>query len=189
VAWVRVHLRALLALGAAISVGAFLSVASHELNWTDATTFVVGGAMMFMLALFGVPLILLANDGVEASAAISSTQRSAYGRAPHDYPNEPSISDAVLAQASYEPTSDPLSPRSITYYGEDLTIWSINEVMSAERMGGDIHRNIDLHEGRLIYTMDFWSEPAEIGVVDELRLIDRAEYENDLPLSAAANGR
>jgi len=189
VAWLRVHLRAILALGAAISVGAFLSVASHELNWTDATTFVVGGAMMLMLAMFGVPLILLASDGVDAEDDTGGAWSAPYRLTAHRYANQPSISGTVLANANDLPIGDISSRVFTTSYWENPTIWSMNELMAGEQIGGDVYPNIDLHEERLIYVVDFSQElPDGVGPVDELSVIRGDEYENDLPLAAAANG-
>lgn len=51
--------RIALPVAGAVAVGVFLSAASNALNWTDATSLVVGCAMAAMLGLFGVPLMLL----------------------------------------------------------------------------------------------------------------------------------
>jgi hypothetical protein len=43
----------------AVGLGLFLSVASHELGWSTATSLVVAAALLFVLGALGVPLMML----------------------------------------------------------------------------------------------------------------------------------
>lgn len=58
----------------AVGVGLFLSVASHELEWSESTTLVVGIALIGVLALFGTPLMLL--PFAEAESDVRSKDRT-----------------------------------------------------------------------------------------------------------------
>jgi hypothetical protein len=53
---------------AAMLVGGFLAVASAVLDWSSASTLVVGVALVAMLGLFGTPLLLLDFEGLASQA-------------------------------------------------------------------------------------------------------------------------
>jgi hypothetical protein len=53
------RVRVALPIAVAIGSGLFLSIASHSLNWSDTSVFVVGAALAALLGLLGTPLLLL----------------------------------------------------------------------------------------------------------------------------------
>jgi len=74
--------RLVFAVAVVVMVGVFLSVASHELGWSQTTTFVVGAAMVVIVSMIGTPLMLLPAElrrAYEAQAAdlAQHLQRSA----------------------------------------------------------------------------------------------------------------
>ena len=50
---------------AAVFSGIFLAVASHSLNWSGTTLFVVGCGMVALLVLLGLPLIALTTTSCD----------------------------------------------------------------------------------------------------------------------------
>src|SRR4051812_32018999 len=89
--------RTILPIATAVAAGIFISVASHALAWSSATTWVVGAAMAALLGLFGAPLLLLplappvadgrspsTDDGPLAAEGLAATrsQTDSAGRDP-----------------------------------------------------------------------------------------------------------